>query len=141
MEILGTVTPAVERISIDEAFLDVSGSTHLFGTPETIARRLRAQVRHEVGLPIRSPVIEVTLLAVAVSNLVGEHHLQLELPLQPEDPRRPGSATGAARWAVDRTMDAVRARFGRNAVGYLPIELSRSGGVPEEFRELAEHDL
>jgi len=33
MDILHAVTPAVERISIDEAFLDVTGSTHLFGPP------------------------------------------------------------------------------------------------------------
>src|SRR3954447_18511672 len=52
MDILHAVTPAVERISIDEAFLDVSGSTHLFGSPAVIAAALRRRVRHEVGLPI-----------------------------------------------------------------------------------------
>jgi DNA polymerase-4 len=38
-------------------------------------------------------------------------------------------------------MDAVRGKFGRDAVGYLPAERSRSAGVPDDFRELAEHDL
>jgi DNA polymerase-4 len=333
MEILHDVTPAVERISIDEAFLDVSGSVHLFGSPATIAARLRRQVRDEVGLPIsigaartkhlakvasqvakpdglvvvepgterefldplpvrliwgvgpvterrlaergirtigelaaepssslehllgpaagaklsmlalnedprrivtsgrarsvgaqsalgrrrptpelvrevlchladrvagrlrakhragrtvtvrvrfpgmqsatrsltlptptpiaatltlteiaeelawqaigdrRDPGVEVTLLAVSVSNLVTEYSVQLELPLEPDDPRRSGSARGVARWAVDASMDAVRDRFGRGAVGYLPVELARRSGVPEEFRELAEHEL
>src|SRR5215831_5602881 len=39
--VLGDFTPAVERISIDEAFADVKGCTHLFGTPAEIARTIR----------------------------------------------------------------------------------------------------
>jgi DNA polymerase-4 len=38
-------------------------------------------------------------------------------------------------------MDAIRLRFGRAAIGYLPAELSRAGGVPDGFRELAEREL
>ena len=86
-------------------------------------------------------VVEITLLAVAVSNLSSRRSVQLELPLPPDDPQREGSATGAARWAVDRSVDAVRARFGRDAVGYLPAALGHAGGVPDAFRELAEHEL
>ncbi len=85
--------------------------------------------------------VEISLLAVSVSNLTVQHGVQLELPLQPEDPRRPGSATGSARLAIDGAMDAARARFGRDAVGYLPATLQRSGGAPDDFRTLAEHDL
>jgi len=85
--------------------------------------------------------VEISLLAISVSNLVSHSAVQLELPLDPEDPRRPGSSTGSARWVLDRSMDAIREKFGRHAVGYLPAELSRSGGVPDDFRELAEREL
>jgi DNA polymerase-4 len=84
---------------------------------------------------------DITLLAISVSNLACQSVLQLELPLEPEDPRRPGSRKGAARWVLDRRMDAIREKFGRHAVGYLPAELTRSGGVPDDFRELAEREL
>jgi len=84
---------------------------------------------------------EITLLGISVSNLQPQQAIQMELPLPPPDPWRPGSATGAARWALDHSMDAVRQRFGRAAVGYLPTALGESAGVPDEFRELAERDL
>lgn len=84
---------------------------------------------------------EVTLFAISVSNLVDQPVLQLELGIAADDPRRPGSPTGTSRWAVDRSMDAVRTRFGRDAVGYAAVALSEHGRVPDEFRELAERDL
>ncbi|WP_185972399.1 DNA polymerase IV [Georgenia yuyongxinii] len=84
---------------------------------------------------------EISLLAISVSNLTPQHGVQLELELPPPDPWRPGTARGSARWALDRSMDAARARFGRDAVGYLPATLRGPGGVPDDFRELAERDL
>ncbi|HST80240.1 MAG TPA: DNA polymerase IV [Kineosporiaceae bacterium] len=84
---------------------------------------------------------QISLLAVAVSNLTVVHATQTELPMSTDDPRRPGSLTNSARSAVDTSMDAVRRRFGRDAVGYLPAALSRSAGVPDDFRELAEREL
>ncbi len=85
---------------------------------------------------------EITLVAVSVSNLVAESApLQLELPLGIGDEQhRPGTAAGSARWALDRAMDKVRARFGRDALGYAAVVFREGGSVPDEFRELAESD-
>ncbi|MEP7045607.1 MAG: DNA polymerase IV [Ilumatobacteraceae bacterium] len=84
---------------------------------------------------------QVSLLAISVSNLVEQPVLQLELPILPDEAERPGSRVGAARWAVDLSIDAVRERFGRSAVGYAGVVLSKHTSVPDEFRELAEHEL
>ena len=85
---------------------------------------------------------EITLIAVSVSNLRPEHSLQLELPLDPNLRRNAGPQLGsvveASRWGVDRSVDAIRDKFGRTAVGYATVALSAAERVPEEFRELAE---
>ena len=50
LAIFSRFTDLVEPVSIDEAFLDVTGSRRLFGTPQVIAARIAEQVRDELGL-------------------------------------------------------------------------------------------
>jgi DNA polymerase-4 len=50
MTIFNSYTPLVEPISLDEAFLDVTGSQKLFGTGREIAAKIRAQVEKEEGI-------------------------------------------------------------------------------------------
>ena len=75
---------------------------------------------------------QISLLAISVSKLVDQPAVQLDLL---------GPNTDSTRWAVDHSLDAVRKRFGRAAVGYAGVALSAMAGVPDEFRELAEHEL
>lgn len=80
----------------------------------------------------------ITLLAVAISRLVPEAAIQLELPfVTAGESVRPGSDAEARRWALDCSVDEVRRRFGRAAVGFASVALHPTG-VPDEFRELAE---
>ena len=84
----------------------------------------------------------LSLLAISVSHLEKQAVLQLELSLGlGDEARRPGTKMGAARWAADRAMDAVRDRFGWEAIGYGSVVLGPSSAVPDAFRELAEKQL
>ncbi|WP_024288723.1 DNA polymerase IV [Cellulomonas sp. KRMCY2] len=51
MALLGEVTALIEPVSIDEAFLDVSGARRRLGPPSVIAALIRERVRREIGLP------------------------------------------------------------------------------------------
>jgi len=62
-------TPLVEQISIDEAFLDVSGAIHLFGAPSAMAVRLRTEVRRATGLAISVGVASTKFLAKVASQV------------------------------------------------------------------------
>jgi DNA polymerase-4 len=84
----------------------------------------------------------ISLLAISVSHLEAGWDLQLELPLGlPDEKSRPGSKRAMARWSADCAIDAIRDRFGHEAVGYGSVALGPSRSVPDAFRELAEKDL
>ena len=61
-------TPLVEPVSVDEAFLDVSGLGRVSGTPVQIGARLRERVRDEVGLPITVGIARTKFLAKVASQ-------------------------------------------------------------------------
>jgi len=69
MTILRRFTPLVEPISIDEAFLDVTGSAGLFGDGPTIERRIKDEIRAEVGLTASVGVASTKLVAKIASDL------------------------------------------------------------------------
>jgi len=78
-------SPLVEGLSIDEAFLDVSGLGRVSGTPTEIAGRLRERVREEVGLPITVGVARTKFLAKVASGVAKPDGL---LVVPPDDELR-----------------------------------------------------
>ena len=111
----------------------VAATTTLAEIAEDLVRDVRREFPRE-----RS----ISLLAISVSHLAQTEGLQLEFGLGlPDEPRRPGTPVGAARWEADRAMDAVRTRFGREAIGYGSVVLEAPRAVPDAFRELAEKEL
>ncbi|MDH3606249.1 MAG: DNA polymerase IV [Acidimicrobiia bacterium] len=127
-------------------FADLSSITRSVTLPAAIsATTILAEIAEDLvaGALADHPHEQVlSLLAIAVSHLEDDAVLQLELPFELEDEeRRPGTKKGAARWVLDRAVDSVRERFGRDAVGYGSVALDKSRSVPDDFRELAEKDL
>ncbi len=67
-EVFRDITPVVEPVSVDEAFLDVGGLRRTAGDPVQIAALLRVRVRREVGLPITVGVARTKFLAKVASQ-------------------------------------------------------------------------
>ena len=107
-EVFRDTTPLVEPVSVDEAFLDVSGLGRVSGTPVQIGARLRERVRDEVGLPITVGIARTKFLAKVASQEAKPDGLLLVPPdrelafLRPLPVRR--------LWGVGaKTADKLRA--------------------------------
>lgn len=68
-EVLESFTPLVEPLSLDEAFLDVTGSRALRGDGESIARDIRRRIRETIDLPASAGVAPVKFVAKVASDL------------------------------------------------------------------------
>ncbi|MDH4321604.1 MAG: DNA polymerase IV [Desulfobulbaceae bacterium] len=68
-DIFHRFTPLVEPLSLDEAFLDVTGSTALFGSPVAIAGRIKQLITEEIGLTASAGVASCKLVAKIASDL------------------------------------------------------------------------
>jgi len=81
-EIFHRFTPLVEPISIDEGFLDVTGSARLFGQPQEIAATIKRMVREETGLIISAGLAPSKFVAKIASDLDKPDGLTIVLPEQ-----------------------------------------------------------
>ena len=72
-------TPLVEGLSLDEAFLDLTGSQRLLGNPQDVGERLRRQVRETTRLPISVGIGPIKMVAKIASGAAKPDGL-LEVP-------------------------------------------------------------
>jgi DNA polymerase IV len=114
-DILGSVTPLVEPLSLDEAFLDVTGSMQLFGAPAHIASTLRARISDEVGLPSSAGIAPVKFAAKIASDLAKPNG-QREVPA--DETRAFIAPLPIARlWGVGRKTEAILHGLGFSTIG------------------------
>jgi DNA polymerase-4 len=116
-EILLAITPTVEPISLDEAFLDVAGAYLLFGAPVAIAEKIRRDVRDGIGVPCSVGVGPSKLVAKLASRkakpdgLVAVASEDLDAFLTPLPVR--------ALWGVGEKTAELLSRLGVRTVGDL----------------------
>ncbi len=70
MEILRQYSPDVEQYSIDEAFVDMTGTRRLWGEPVDAANHIREQIRDELGFTVNVGISENKLLAKMASDFL-----------------------------------------------------------------------
>ncbi|NDV24373.1 DNA polymerase IV [Desulfovibrio sp. JC022] len=69
MEVLSNYSPVVEKASIDEAYIDITGTEKLFGTPLQIAQSIKADIQKATGLTASVGIAPVKFLAKIASDL------------------------------------------------------------------------
>ena len=128
-EVFGHYTPFVEKVSVDEAFLDITGSIHLFGDMRSLAERLRAEVKSACGVTCSVGLAPNRLLA----KIASEQNKPDGLFVMPFDEAgirdflapRPVSIL----WGVGRKTDEILVRYGYRTCGDLqradPVFLAR----------------
>jgi len=83
-EIFRAFSPSVEGLSLDEAFLDLTGSERLLGPARQVGERLRARVREELSLPISVGIGPVKMVAKIASGVAKPDGLR---EVKPEEVR------------------------------------------------------
>jgi DNA polymerase-4 len=92
MEIFSNFAPAMQQLSIDEAFLDITGTEKLLGPPETLAKKLKETVRAKTGLTLSVGLASNKYVAKIASGMSkpdglfyippgGEEDFMLSLPV------------------------------------------------------------
>jgi DNA polymerase-4 len=82
MAVLKTISPRVEKISIDEAYLDVTGLEQLVGPPRIIGQRTKEKIRETVGLTGSVGIGPNRLIAKLASDAEKPDGLTVVLPKQ-----------------------------------------------------------
>ncbi len=117
IQILLRFTPRVEPVSIDEAFLDITGTRRLYGSEENLARALKQVIRVELGLTATIGVAPNKIMAKIASELDKPDGLTIVRPNDIETKIYPLPVS--AMWGVGRRTTEVLEKLGIHTIGAL----------------------
>lgn len=115
MAIFASITPFVEQLSVDEAFLDVAGVRRISGRPGRIATELRRRVATELGLPCTVGAASSKFIAKLASGLAKPNGLLIVPPAEVIALLHPLPV--GALWGVGPKTAEQLAKFGLQRVG------------------------
>jgi DNA polymerase-4 len=134
MAILARYSPLVEPLSLDEAFVDLSGSERLLGSPEAVGARIRAEVRGELQLTASVGVATSKFVAKVASDVNKPDGLTIVPPGSEPSFLAPFSVERL--WGVGpKTAERVRAA-GFSTIGDVAREPERARSI---LGELGDH--
>ena len=137
MNIFRDYSPDVDQMSIDEAFIDLTGTEKLFGPPEETAHKIKTRVKAETGLTVSVGLASTKYLAKIASGLSKpdgffiirpgtEENFMLNLPLNKVWGLGPKSLElirskgfNSTRDIYERDYDSLEFLFGKNMAGFL----------------------
>ena len=139
-EIFERFTPLVEPLSLDEAFLDVTGSEQLFGSAGEIGRKIKKTIRKETGLVVSVGAATNKFLAKIASDIKKPDGFMVVEPGQVQKFLDPLPVERL--WGVGKQGSKVFQRLGIRTIGQLrqwPIDAlkSRFGSQGEHLWQLA----
>ena len=132
-----SVTPRVEGLSLDEAFLDVSGLRLHFESPVEVAETVRSRLRTELGLPASVGIASVKFVAKLASESAKPDGLRHVAAVHQE--RFLASLPASALWGVGPATQAALARLGVETIGdiaSLPLASLNNAVGPTQGRQL-----
>ncbi|HPD13307.1 MAG TPA: DNA polymerase IV [Planctomycetota bacterium] len=138
--VLEEFTPDIEPVSIDEAFLDVTRSLHLFGTKRALGERLRLRIEAETRLTASIGIAPCKMVAKIASDLQKPRGLVIVEPGEAQAFLRPLPV--GKLWGVGRRTQEALDRLGIRTIGDLaarPREelVRRFGKQGEDLWDLA----
>ena len=137
MNIFRDYSPDVDQMSIDEAFIDLTGTEKLFGPPEGTARKIKVRVKEETGLTVSVGLASTKYLAKIASGLSkpdgfyhikkgSEENFMLNLPLTKVWGLGPKSlelirskGINTTRDIYEKDYDTLEFLFGKNMALFL----------------------
>lgn len=140
MDILSEYSPLVEPLSVDEAFLDVSGMEWLFSSPRQIAVEIKQKIRQQTGLTASAGVAANKLLAKLASDLKKPNGLVV---VPPGTERELLAALPIRKlWGIGKASAKLLQRLGINTIGELAaadtkLLIRQLGPSAQELQRLA----